>query len=199
MATAEVASDPLPKWRIPWQTGGLGTLVREPRLLWIFTRAEMRDRYQGTLLGKAWDYMRPLTRFFVYYVVIGILFGITKAVPNFGIYIFSGVLVVQIFISGVQSGTKSLSRNTGLIRRVNIPRQVIPLRLGPGGVPAAAALRDHSGHCRRRRRLAPEPPVCAAVPDRRHHDARLVRERRDHDHQCREHVRPRHPVCGSRR
>jgi len=127
MATAEAAADQLPKWREPWRTGGIATLVREPQLVLMFTRNEMRDRYQGTLLGSAWDYMRPLTRFFVYFVVIGILLGISKSVPNFGIYIFSGVLVVQIFISAVQSGTKSLSRNSGLIRRVNVPQQAIPL------------------------------------------------------------------------
>jgi ABC-2 type transport system permease protein len=127
MATAEAANPTLPAWRQPWQTGGLRTIVREPRLLLIFMRAEMRDRYQGTLLGNAWDYMRPLTRFFVYYIVIGVLLGVTKSVPNFGIYIFSGVVVVQVFVSAVQSGTKSLSRNSGLIRRVNVPRQVFPL------------------------------------------------------------------------
>ncbi len=127
MATAEVATPTFPAWRQPWQTGGLGAIVREPRLLLIFTRAEMRNRYQGTLLGNAWDYVRPLTMFFVYYVVIGVLLGVTKSVPNFGIYIFSGVVVVQVFASAVQGGTKSLSRNAGLIRRVNVPRQVIPL------------------------------------------------------------------------
>lgn len=127
MATAEVATPTFPAWRQPWQTGGLRAIAREPRLLLIFTQAEMRDRYKGTLLGNAWDYMRPLTRFFVYYVVIGVLIGVTKSVPNFGIYIFSGVVVVQVFASAVQSGTKSLARNAGLIRRVNVPRQVIPL------------------------------------------------------------------------
>lgn len=125
MATADAA--PLPPWREPWRTGGVLTLVRNPRILWVFAQYDLRDKYQGTWLGGLWDYARPITRFFVYFFVIGILFQFHKAVENFGVYIFCGIVTVQAFASALVLGTRSLSRNSGLLRRVNVPREAIPL------------------------------------------------------------------------
>lgn len=125
MTNPEVADEPA--WREPWRTGGIIAVARHPRVLWLFARGEMRDRYRGTWLGGLWDYMRPLTRFFVYFVVIGILLEISKSVDNFGVYIFSGIVTVQLFASALVSGTRSLAKHSSLLRRVNVPRENIPI------------------------------------------------------------------------
>jgi ABC-2 type transport system permease protein len=101
--------------------------VRNPRLLWQFTRSEGRDKYRGTLFGGLWAYSKPLTRFLVYFLVIGVLLGLSRRVENFPVYIFSGVVVLQFFTSSLTSGTKSLAKQTSLMRRVNVAREFIPL------------------------------------------------------------------------
>lgn len=126
MSGPDVAPE-APAWREPWRTGGIITLVRRPRLLWMFTQGELRNRYRGTWLGGLWDYMRPLMRFFVYFFVIGEVLGLSKKVDNFGVYIFSGLIVTQVFAGAITSGTRSLEKHSGLLRRVNVPRETIPL------------------------------------------------------------------------
>lgn len=121
--------DELPPWREPWRNGGVVAVFRNPRLVWQFVRAEGRDKYRGTLLGGLWAYSKPLTRFLVYFLVIGVLLGLSRRVLNFPVYIFSGVVVLQYFTASLTSGTKSLAKETSLLRRVNIAREFIPLSM----------------------------------------------------------------------
>ena len=56
----------------PGGTGSFGELVRYRFLLRLLVRKEVQVRYQGTVLGMAWSYVKPLVRFFVYFFVIGV-------------------------------------------------------------------------------------------------------------------------------
>ena len=141
--TADQAPVDAPAWREPWRTGGLVATLRQPRLLWHLVRVERGERYQGTLLGGIfWQFAQPITKFFMYLVVIGVVLQMTKRVDNFAIYVFCGVIMVQYFNAALKSGTKSMARSTSLLRRVNLPRELIPLtavlaqilRLGPATI-----------------------------------------------------------------
>ena len=132
-----------PAWREPWRTGGLIAAVRRPRLLWHLVRVERGERFEGTLLGGLfWQFAQPIVKFFMYLVVVGVILGLTKRVDNFAIYVFCGVIMVQFFNAAMKSGTKSMARSTSLLRRVNLPRELVPmtavlaqiLRLGPATI-----------------------------------------------------------------
>jgi ABC-2 type transport system permease protein len=125
--TASLPPQPPLPLREPWRPDSLLSVARNPQLVWLFVQSELGNPYQGTLLGKAWDYVRPLMRFFVYFVVIGLVLGLQKSVPNFGIYVFSGVATVQTFNGAVTKATRSLSKNSTLIRRVNVPIEALPI------------------------------------------------------------------------
>jgi ABC-2 type transport system permease protein len=116
-----------PQWREPWRTGGMWAVARNPRLVWELVRGDLRSKYQSTILGDVWGYIKPLTRFMVYFLVIGVLLGISKKVDNFPVYIFCGVVVVQFFNAALNSGTKALAKYLPLVKRVNIPREAIPV------------------------------------------------------------------------
>jgi ABC-2 type transport system permease protein len=112
--------------REPWRTGGLSALWRDRRLLWQLTRARRAKRLQGTLLGRLWDYINPLTQFTVYFLVIGVLLGLNRRVPEFPMYIFSGLVVVQFFNAGFTACTNSFTYERMLVRRAVFARELLP-------------------------------------------------------------------------
>jgi ABC-2 type transport system permease protein len=112
--------------REPWRTGGLLALWRQRRLLWQFTRSRRAKRLQGTALGRLWDYINPLTQFTVYFLVIGVLLGLNRQVPEFPMYIFSGLVVVQFFNGGFTACTNSFTYERLLLRRAVFPREMLP-------------------------------------------------------------------------
>jgi len=62
----------------------------------------------------------------VYFLVIGKLLGLERSVPNFPLYIFTGLTTVQYFIGGLQSATASFEMNRRVIRAVQFPRELLP-------------------------------------------------------------------------
>ena len=137
--TPQAQPTPLPPLRAPWRPDSLLSLLRNPQLIWVFVQTERGNKYDGTLLGSVWDFVRPLMQFFVYFVVIGYILGLRKSVPNFGIYCFAGVTVVQIFAMSITSATRSLSKNATLLRQANVPVEAIPI-----GSVVAATMRERA-------------------------------------------------------
>jgi ABC-2 type transport system permease protein len=123
----------------PWQTsapsGGLfsGTVrsVREifgrRELLGLLVRRELKARYKDSSLGFFWSLLRPLSTLLVYYVAIGKFLGAQRSIPDFAIYIFTGLTVWQLFSEILSSSTGSIVGNAGLVRKVYLPREVFPL------------------------------------------------------------------------
>jgi ABC-2 type transport system permease protein len=121
-----VTTEPAVGLREPWRTGGLRGVWRERRLAWELTRARRARRLQGTVLGRLWDYINPLTTFTVYFLVIGVLLGLNRRVPEFPMYIFSGLVVVQFFNGGFSACTNSFTYERLLLRRAVLPREMLP-------------------------------------------------------------------------
>jgi ABC-2 type transport system permease protein len=123
----------------PWQTSaptrgvirGTGRSVREilaqRELLGLLVRRELKARYKDSSLGFLWSLLRPLSILVVYYVAIGKFLGAERAIPDFAIYIFTGLIVWQLFQEIVSSSTGSIVGNAGLVRKVYLPREVFPL------------------------------------------------------------------------
>lgn len=112
--------------RDPGSGGGLRDLFRHRYLLRLLVRKEVRVRYQGTVFGMAWSYAKPLMRFFVYFVVIGQVLGLVRAIPNFAVHIVAGMVCVQLFNEVFQTTTNSVLRNKALVRKVYLPRELFP-------------------------------------------------------------------------
>ena len=123
----------------PWQTsapsGGLfkgtGRSVREilarRELLNLLVRRELKARYKDSSLGFLWSLLRPLSILLVYYVAIGKFLGAERSIPDFAIYIFTGLIAWQLFSEIVSSSTGSIVNNAGLVRKVYLPREIFPL------------------------------------------------------------------------
>jgi ABC-2 type transport system permease protein len=111
----------------PGGTGSFGELVRYRFLLRLLVRKEVQVRYQGTVLGMAWSYVKPLVRFFVYFFVIGVVLGLSREIPNYGVHIVAAMTMVHYFNEIFSSATNSVLRNKALVRKIYLPRELFPV------------------------------------------------------------------------
>jgi ABC-2 type transport system permease protein len=102
-------------------------IVAHRELLGLLTRREIKARYKDSVLGFFWSLARPLAMLMVYWVAIGKFLGAERSIPEFAIYIFTGLTAWQLFSDIVLTGTGSIVANSGLIKKVYVPREVYPL------------------------------------------------------------------------
>jgi ABC-2 type transport system permease protein len=103
-------------------------------LLGLLVRRELKAKYKDSTLGFLWTLIRPLTILVVYYVAIGKFLGAERSIPDFAIYIFTGLIAWQLFLEIVSGGTGSIVSNAGLIKKVYLPREVFPLSVVGGAL-----------------------------------------------------------------
>ncbi|MFD6166696.1 ABC transporter permease [Oerskovia sp. NPDC060287] len=96
-------------------------------LLGLLVRREIKARYKDSILGFFWSLARPLALLAVYWLAIGKFLGAERSIPEFAIYIFTGLTAWQLFADIVLTGTGSVVANSGLIKKVYVPREVFPL------------------------------------------------------------------------
>lgn len=111
----------------PGATGGLLDVFRHRYLLRLLVRKELAARYQGSFLGLLWSYVQPLTRFVMYFFVMGIVLNMNHRVENFAIHIFCGLVFVSYFTSTFASGTRSIVSNKQLVQKMSLPREMFPV------------------------------------------------------------------------
>jgi ABC-type polysaccharide/polyol phosphate export permease len=113
--------------RPPGDTTGLFGVLKRRYLLKLLVQKELRVRYQASLLGLAWSYVKPLVRFSMYFFVIGVLLGLRKSIPLFALHIFAAMIMVHFFTETLNAGTKSVIKNKSLVRKMNVPREMFPV------------------------------------------------------------------------
>jgi len=113
--------------RPPWSEQGLLELFRHRYILTLLVRREIAARYQGSVLGLVWSYVNPLSQFFIYYFVMGILFGRAKHTEAFAIHVFAGLIIVHFFVETMNAGTRSIVRNKALVQKMAVPREMFPV------------------------------------------------------------------------
>lgn len=96
-------------------------------LLVMLVQREIRARYKDSSLGLVWSLARPLISLLIYYVAIGRFLGAERAIPDFAIYVFAGLTVWQLFSEIISSGTGSIVANSGIVKKVYLPREIFPL------------------------------------------------------------------------
>jgi len=110
--------------------GGLASIAnvfRHREMLSLLVRRDLKSKYKDSALGFLWTLVRPLTQLAIYYVVIGHFLNAAKGIPDFAIYVFTGLTAYSLFSETVASATNSIVSNGGLIKKVYLPREVFPL------------------------------------------------------------------------
>jgi ABC-2 type transport system permease protein len=96
-------------------------------LLGQLIRKELKVKYKDSVLGFFWTLLRPLLYLLVYSVAIGIFLGSGRVIPQFGIYLFTGLLAWTLFTDIIGGCTGSIVGNAGLVKKVYFPRELFPL------------------------------------------------------------------------
>jgi ABC-2 type transport system permease protein len=111
----------------PWANQGLVEVFQRRYILALLVRREIAARYQGSVLGLLWSYVNPLSQFFIYYFVMGVLFGRAKQTEAFAIHVFAGLIIVHFFTETINAGTRSIVRNKALVQKMAVPREMFPV------------------------------------------------------------------------
>ncbi|MCU1476223.1 MAG: transporter permease [Subtercola sp.] len=115
----------------PKSVGGFFASIREiakhRELLDLLIRRELKSRYKDSTLGFLWSLIKPLVQLLIYYVFIGTVLGASRGVPDFAIFVFSGLTLWGLYAETISTGTASIISNGGLIKKVYLPREIFPL------------------------------------------------------------------------
>jgi ABC-2 type transport system permease protein len=106
---------------------------RSRELLVYMVRTEIKVKYKNSFLGLLWSMLSPAMTLVVYTLVFGVL--LKNGIPNFVIFLFSGLLLWNFFSTGVITATGVVVNNAGLVKKVSFPREILALAaIGSAGV-----------------------------------------------------------------
>ena len=107
--------------------GALAQIFRHREMLDLLIRRDLKARYKDSSLGFVWTLVRPLTQLVIYYVVVGQFLGAARGIADFAVYIFAGLTIYGLFSEIVMGGVGSVVGNSGLVKKIYLPREVFPL------------------------------------------------------------------------
>ena len=116
-----------PEFITPGSSKGLLDIFSRRYLLSLLLRKGMRTRYYGSLLGWLWSYLRPAAQFLMYFLVIGVILKVNRGIPSFPVYLFAGIVAVNLFSEVLRNTTGSITDNSSLVRKIYFPRELFPV------------------------------------------------------------------------
>ncbi|UVJ38318.1 ABC transporter permease [Arthrobacter sp. CJ23] len=111
----------------PGRGRGIIDVYKHKFLLQLLVRKEIKIRYRGSVLGLLWSYVKPLMQFSIYFVALGVFLDMQRGTPNYAIYLFAGIVLVNFFTESLGNATRSIVDNRDLIRKIYLPRELFPV------------------------------------------------------------------------
>jgi lipopolysaccharide transport system permease protein len=86
---------------------------------------DLKVRYKNSVLGVLWSLLNPLLMTVVFTVVFTLM--VPSDIEKFPVFFMCGFLPWSFFSASVMGGTGSIVNNSGLIKKVYFPREILPL------------------------------------------------------------------------
>jgi ABC-2 type transport system permease protein len=81
-------------------------------------------KYTASVLGAVWSLLNPVVFLAVFSFVTKVL---NNRIPDFPVFLLSGLLVWNFFAASLQGGSRSVIDNANLVKKVAFPREILPL------------------------------------------------------------------------
>lgn len=102
-------------------------LWQSRELFYFFTWRDIKIKYKQTVLGFLWAILQPLLMMLIFSLFFGRFINVdTKGLP-YPVYVFSGLLMWNLFSSGLNGASTSIVNNSLIIKKIYFPRLVIPI------------------------------------------------------------------------
>lgn len=102
----------------------LGVLWVHREILANLVRKELKVKYAASVLGAVWSLLNPLVYLVVFTFVTRVL---GSNIPDYPVYLLSGLLAWNLFSGSVAAGSRSVLDNANLVKKVAFPREILPL------------------------------------------------------------------------
>ena len=112
---------------VPGRGAGLLDVARRRFLLSLLVRKELRVRYRASVLGLGWSYVKPGVQYVVYFLALGVFLRLREAIPDFAVYLFAGMITVNLFSEALANATRSVVNNADLVKKIYLPRELFPV------------------------------------------------------------------------
>src|SRR5574341_591815 len=105
--------------------GRFREIVLRKGLIYSLVEREIKVRYKRSGFGILWAFAEPVMLMGLYYIVFGKILRL--GVPEYPIFLISGILVFQFFSGGVAHAVPSIVVNANLVKKIYFPREILPL------------------------------------------------------------------------
>ena len=106
---------------------GLQELWSYRELFYFFSWRDIKVKYKQTALGFLWAILQPLLMMMIFVVFFSRFLNVpTDNIPA-PVFYFSGLLLWNLFSSGLSNSANSMVDNANIIKKVYFPRLIIPL------------------------------------------------------------------------
>ena len=95
-------------------------------LLYLLIWRDLKARYKQTVLGVAWVVIQPLLMTVVFTIFLGKLVQVHTGATPYPLFLYAGLLPWTFFSNAVSSGSFSLLANSQMVKKVYLPRIILP-------------------------------------------------------------------------
>jgi lipopolysaccharide transport system permease protein len=104
-----------------------GELWRYRELFYFFTWRDIKIKYKQATLGFLWAILQPLFMMVIFTLFFGKALNIPSQNLPYPIYVFSGLLIWNLFSTGLTNASNSMVNNASIIKKIYFPRLIIPV------------------------------------------------------------------------
>lgn len=95
-------------------------------------KKEIRGKYKGSFLGILWSFVNPLLSVLVYAIVFPLI--LKNSQENYVTFLIVGIIPWTWFVTTINQGTFIIIANSGIIKKVYFPREILPISVVTSGM-----------------------------------------------------------------
>ncbi|MDC1165450.1 ABC transporter permease [Candidatus Thioglobus sp.] len=94
--------------------------------LWVISKMDLKLRYQNSVIGFAWSFLKPVLQFVVYYTVFGFILKVGAGI-EYALQLFFGVIIWTFFAESTSIGLNSFVSKASIISKIRVDKLIPPI------------------------------------------------------------------------